>query len=69
MKDINTKTIYEPDKFIKTGSFASWREMAISLFRSRELIWRLFLRDFSARYRQSLLGVICSIMGRGIEYN
>lgn len=36
--------------------------MALSLFRSRELIWRLFLRDFSARYRQSLLGVLWAIL-------
>ncbi len=62
MKDINTKTIYEPDKFIKMGFSESWRDMVISLFRSRELIWRLFLRDFSARYRQSLLGVAWALL-------
>ena len=62
MKDINTKTIYEPDKFIKMGSFASWKEMAISLFQSRELIWRLFVRDFSAKYRQALLGILWALL-------
>ena len=62
MKDINTKTVYEPDKFIKMGFSESWKEMAISLFRSRELIWRLFLRDFSAKYRQSLLGILWALL-------
>jgi lipopolysaccharide transport system permease protein len=37
-------------------SWRVWREMAHELVDSRELTWRLFLRDFSARYRQSLLG-------------
>ena len=62
MRDINIKTIYEPDKFIKMGFSESWKEMAINLFRSRELIWRLFLRDFNARYRQSLLGVAWALL-------
>jgi len=62
MKDMNTKTIYESDKFIKMGFSESWREMAISLFRSRELIWRLFVRDSSAKYRQSLLGILWALL-------
>lgn len=32
------------------------KEMLKDLLNSRELAWRLFLRDFKARYRQSLLG-------------
>lgn len=32
-------------------------EMLKELLDSRELVWRLFKRDFSAKYRQSLLGV------------
>jgi lipopolysaccharide transport system permease protein len=51
-------TVYMPDKFITMSFFASLREMAISLVQSRELIWRLFVRDFSAKYRQSLLGIL-----------
>jgi lipopolysaccharide transport system permease protein len=31
--------------------------MFAELVRSRELIWRLFLRDFRSKYKQSLLGV------------
>ncbi len=34
-----------------------WQEMIREAIRSRELIWRLFIRDFSARYRQTVLGV------------
>jgi lipopolysaccharide transport system permease protein len=33
-----------------------FREMVADLGRSRELAWRLFLRDTKARYRQSMLG-------------
>ncbi len=62
MKDMNIRTIYESDKFIKMGFFVLWREMVLSLFRSRELIWRLFLRDFSARYRQSFFGVLWAVL-------
>jgi lipopolysaccharide transport system permease protein len=32
-------------------------EMLSEAWNSRGLIWRLFVRDFSARYRQSLLGI------------
>jgi len=62
MRRIQTKIIYEPDKFIRMGFWDSWREMAISLSQSRELIWRLFLRDFNARYRQSLLGAAWALL-------
>lgn len=54
--------VYEPDRFIKIGFLKSWKEMAISLLNSRELIWRMFYRDFSARYRQSALGIIWAII-------
>lgn len=33
-----------------------WITMALDLAVNRELIWRLFVRDFSARHKQSLLG-------------
>jgi len=38
-----------------------WLEMEQELIASRELIWRLMLRDFSVRYRQSILGYIWAI--------
>ena len=48
---------YFPDRRIRIGFLVSWKEMFFEVFQSRELIWRLFLRDFSAKYRQSFLGV------------
>ncbi len=50
-------TIYEPDRQLKVGFIARWRAMFSDLVKSRELIWRLFLRDFQSKYKQSILGV------------
>lgn len=33
-----------------------------SLIRSRGLIWRLFLRDFSAKYKQSAFGILWAVI-------
>jgi lipopolysaccharide transport system permease protein len=38
--------------------FALFREMLNDLLASRELAWRLFVRDTSSEYRQSLLGYL-----------
>jgi lipopolysaccharide transport system permease protein len=35
-----------------------WREMFAELIESRELTWRLFRRDFSARFRQNVGGIL-----------
>ncbi|MBC7529418.1 MAG: ABC transporter permease [Chthonomonadaceae bacterium] len=40
----------------------AWREMFTELWETRELTWRLYLRDFSARYRQSLLGYVWAVL-------
>lgn len=56
-----TKKIYEPNRQFKLG-ISVWREMFQELFQFRELIWRLFLRDFSAKYRQSMLGNAWSLV-------
>jgi len=61
-KRAEKNTVYVSDKFITMGFFASLREMAVSLFQSKELIWRLFVRDFSAKYRQSLLGILWALL-------
>jgi len=50
-------TIYEPNHIMKAG-IRVWGEMVRELVRSRGLIWRLIVRDISARYKQSFLGVI-----------
>jgi len=40
----------------------TWIEMIHELYLARELTWRLFTRDFSARYRQSFLGYIWAVV-------
>jgi lipopolysaccharide transport system permease protein len=39
-----------------------WREMRQDLWASRELAWRLAVRDISAQYRQSALGVLWALI-------
>lgn len=61
-----TKIIYTPNGTVREGTGSStfritslmWQE----LVSSKELIWRLFLRDFSARYRQTALGFIWAVL-------
>lgn len=55
-------TLYCPDRFLKMGFFWVWRDMFQNFLKSRGLIWRLFLRDFSARYRQSLFGILWAVL-------
>ncbi len=52
---------YTPDGHLGFG-LAAWREMVDELVKSRELVYRLFLRDFTARYRQSVLGVVWAVL-------
>lgn len=49
--------VYTPNKYLKMG-LGIWKEMFQELISSHELIWRLFLRDFNARYKQAILGVL-----------
>jgi len=44
------------------GLFPTTRLMFQELFSARGLVWRLFVRDFSAKYRQSALGVIWALL-------
>lgn len=53
--------IYQPHKQLKMG-IKVWGEMFAELGQFRELIWRLFIRDLSAKYRQSVLGNIWSVL-------
>jgi lipopolysaccharide transport system permease protein len=39
-----------------------WREMTQDLWAGRELAWRLAVRDISAQYRQSVLGVMWALI-------
>ena len=53
--------IYTPDLVQRMG-WRIWPEMLQDLTRSRELIWRLMVRDLSVRYRQSVLGYAWAIL-------
>lgn len=55
------EVVYTPDAHLGFG-WHVWREMARELIQSRELMWRLFLRDLSARYRQSIFGYVWAVM-------
>lgn len=39
-----------------------WREMVADLWNGRELAWRLAVRDISAQYRQSALGILWALL-------
>ena len=50
-------TVYTPESPLRHPSkFA--RDMISDLWSSRELAWRLFVRDLRAQYRTSLLGYV-----------
>ena len=59
-KQNNTLKIYEPRQ--KGRKQRVWQEMFRELSASRELIWRLIVRDFSVRYRQSILGYVWAVL-------
>jgi len=52
---------YTPDSQLRTPGLLL-RSMCRDLKASRELAWRLFVRDISAKYRQSLLGVFWAFL-------
>lgn len=57
-----TASLYEPNENLKEGFWGMWRIMTRELVDSAGLGWRLFLRDFSAKYRQSSLGYLWTII-------
>jgi lipopolysaccharide transport system permease protein len=56
-----TKVIYTPDS-IRQQDWHVWRAILREFLNSRELIWRLILRDLSVRYRQSVLGYLWAVL-------
>jgi lipopolysaccharide transport system permease protein len=54
-------TIYTPDSLL-SNPLKMWRGMLRDLVASRELAWRLTVRDISAQYRQTFLGFLWAIM-------
>lgn len=53
--------IYEPGGTVR-GFFSGRSEMFRDLLQCRALTWRLFVRDFSAQYRQSALGYVWAVL-------
>jgi lipopolysaccharide transport system permease protein len=51
-----TRVVYRPESRIR-HPLQLFQEMGRDLLASRELAWRLLVRDISAQYRQSLLGI------------
>lgn len=51
------EAIYTPESLLRHPS-RLFKQMWLDLLASRELAWRLLIRDISAQYRQSFLGVI-----------
>ena len=49
--------LYQPVFKTEKNLFKLTQKMFKEVFSARELIWRLFLRDFSAKYKQSILGL------------
>lgn len=54
-------TVYEPNKYVKMG-IKVWPLMVRQLIEGRELLWRLFVRDWAVRYKQSALGYLWVIL-------
>jgi len=52
---------YTPHDNLGTG-LSGWGDMVRELWDSRELTWRMWYRDFSARYRQSILGYVWAVV-------
>lgn len=50
--------LYEPNQRLKEGFFSSWKVMFKNLFRYRELILQLFIKDFFGGLRKSLAGYL-----------
>jgi lipopolysaccharide transport system permease protein len=49
--------IYEPNYIMKAG-VRVWHDMFSEIIEFRGLIWRLIIRDLSARYKQSIFGIL-----------
>ena len=50
--------IYSSNNLYNQGFLKIFKKMVMNIVKSKELIWQLFIRDFKARYKQSLLGWI-----------
>ena len=55
------EVIYTADSIRRQG-WHVWGTIISEFLNSRELIWRLILRDVSSRYRQSILGYLWAVL-------
>ncbi len=53
--------VYTPDSHLRNPGLLA-REMLEDLLASRGLAWRLFVRNFSAQYRQTILGYLWAFL-------
>jgi len=60
-KHNNSIKVYEPNYILKEG-MRIWPEMFRELIEARGIVWRLIVRDISARYKQSALGILWSLL-------
>jgi ABC-type polysaccharide/polyol phosphate export permease len=60
-------TVYRPNQRHDLGYMRTWVVMVRNIVRSRELIWQLFKRDFTAGYKKSFFGMawmlVAPVMG------
>jgi len=54
--------VYEPDRAIKQGYIAFWKEKFRETKENLWLIRQLFVRDFKAQYSQSFLGIVWALI-------
>ncbi|PLZ30315.1 polysialic acid transporter, partial [Fischerella thermalis WC542] len=55
------REVYRPESRMR-HPLQLFRAMVYDLLASRELAWRLLVRDISAKYRQSFLGIFWAII-------
>ncbi|MDY6987444.1 MAG: ABC transporter permease [Thermodesulfobacteriota bacterium] len=54
-------TVYEPNHILRAG-IRNWAEMLREVVEFRGLVWRLVIRDISARYKQSVIGILWAFL-------
>jgi len=54
---------HEPGSHLSTGVLQFWIQTAADISSSASLGWRIFVRDFSARYRQQAFGILWAFLG------
>lgn len=55
------KTVYSPESFLRRPGLLA-HDMLSDLYSSRGLAWRLFVRNVSAQYRQTMLGYLWAFL-------